>query len=164
MSIFLILDFCIRIEYTITAMTKNVLKTIRFTPTEEKSINEYLRRNRVFDSISNLGRVAVMEFIRTRAMLPLSPLPQSSTQTRPSFLWDYDLTEAQVHEILQHEPFEQRKWLIARILERAPLEEVWRYLTMEQIRDALPHLRMDPKTQRHWQEAIDVWTSRPSRS
>lgn len=145
-------------------MTKNVLKTIRFTPTEEKAINEYLHRNRAFDSLSSLGRVAVMEFIRTRAMLPLSPLSPERTQTRPSFLWDYDLSETQVHEILQHEPFEQRKWLIARILERAPLEEVWRYLTMEQIRDALPHLRMDPKTQRHWQEAIDVWTSRPSRS
>jgi hypothetical protein len=145
-------------------MAKSILKTIRFTPTEEQSINEYLRRNRAFDSLSSLGRVAVMEFIRTRTTLPLSPLSHERTPARPSFLWDYDLTEAQVHEILQHEPFEQRKWLIARILERAPLEEVWRYLTMEQIRDALPHLRMDPKTQRHWQEAIELWTSRPSRS
>lgn len=163
MSIFLILDFCIRIEYTITMM-KNILKTIRFTPTEEKSINEYLRRNKAFDSLSSLGRVAVMEFIHTRTTLTLSPISQHSAQARPSFLWDYDLTEAQVHEILQHEPFKQRKWLIARILERAPLQEVWRYLTMEQIRDALPHLRMDPKTQRHWQEAIELWTSRTSAS
>ena len=144
-------------------MPKNILKTIRFTPTEAKAINDYLRRNRVFDSISSLGRVAVMEFIRTRTTLRLSMVSQHSAQARPSFLWDYDLTEAQVHETLQHEPFEQRKWLIARILERCPFQEVFRYLTIDQIRAALPHLRMDPRTTRHWQEAVELW-SQPSTS
>lgn len=140
-------------------MAKTVVKTIRFTPTEAKAVQEYLRRNRVFDSTSSLGRVAVMEFIRTKTSLAVSPLPHDLAPIRPPFLWDYDLTESHVREILQHEPFEQRKWLIARILERAPLQEVGRYLTVAQIREALPHLRMDPTTKRHWQEAIEVWTA-----
>ena len=140
-------------------MPKDVIATIRLSTKEAKAMKDYLRQNPFLDSLSGLGRVAIMEFIRARTSLPLHPLCERPRQGRPSFLWDYDLTEAQVHEILRHEPFEQRKWLIARILERASLQEVWRYLTVEQIRDALPSLRIDSKTKRHWQEAIELWTS-----
>lgn len=124
----------------------------------------YLRRNPVFESVSSLGRVATMEFIRTQRALPLSTLHETVATQRPSFLWDYDLTEAQVHEILRHAPFDQRKWLIARILERLRPPEVFRYLSVEEIQQALPRLRMDERVKRHWQEAIELWTSTPSRS
>lgn len=145
-------------------MPKTMLRTIRFTQEEDRLVQTYLKQNPSLESISSLGRIAIMEFVHTRQTLPLRPLTPSRQPQRPPFLWDYNLTDAQVHETLRHAPFEQRKWLIARILERAPWQEVSRYLTVEQIRDALPHLRMDPKTQRHWQEAIDLWTSRTSRS
>lgn len=123
----------------------------------------YLRQNRSFGSISSLGRVAMMEFIRIRRFLELSPLQPEGAPRRPSFLWDYDLTEAQVREILHHGPISRRKWLIARILDRASFGEVSRYLTIEEVRQALPHLRMNPKVKRHWQEAVELWTA-PQRS
>lgn len=145
-------------------MPKTTLKTIRFTQEEAKAIQVYLRQNPSVESVSSLGRIAVMEFIHTRQTLALQPLEKSRVHERPSFLWDYDLTEAQVQEILRHAPFDQRKWLIARILERARFEEVFRYLTVEQIREALPFLRMDAKTKHHWQEAIELWTHQTSPS
>jgi hypothetical protein len=145
-------------------MPKNILKTIRFTSKEARAIEDYLRHNPSLDSISSLGRVAIMEFIRTQTSLSLHPLCERPRHARPSFLWDYDLPEAQVHEILRHSPFDQHRWLIARILERARLEEVLHYLTIEQIRDALPHLRLPPAVTRHWQEAIALWTNQPSTS
>ena len=138
-------------------MSKSILKTIRFSVGEAQEIQEYLSQNPCFESVSSLGRVALMEFIRARRALALSPL--TANEKKPSFLWDYDLTEAQVEEILRHAPLDQRKWLIARILERAPLQEVLRFLTIKEIRQALPHLRMDLKTKRHWQEAVELWTS-----
>ena len=140
-------------------MARSVLTTIRFAPDEARQIKAYVRRNPVFSTISSLGRVATMEFIRTRISLPLSPNVGSAK--RPRFLWDYDLTEAQVYELLHHAPFAERKWLVGRLLERLRPPEVFQYLSLEQIRTALPQLRMDPKIQRHWQEAIEVW-SRPS--
>jgi len=146
-------------------VSKSTLKTIRFSPEETREIDRYLRLNPSFESLSSLGRVAVMEFIRTRRALNLQPLEEeAAARRRPSFLWDYDLTEAQIHEILRHAPSDQRRWLIARILERAPYREVFRYLTVAQVRQALPSLRMNPKVKRHWQEAVELWTSRRSRS
>jgi hypothetical protein len=141
-------------------MPKSILTTIRFTPKEFKAIEGYLKQNPSFESFSSLGRVATMEFIRSNEQLRLRPITEAATPRRPWFLWDYDLTEAQAHEILQHSPFEQRKWLIARILERLRPPEAFRYLTAEQIADALPRLRMDPKIQRHWQEAMALWIGR----
>ena len=138
-------------------MAKSVLTTIRFAPEEAREIKAYLRRNPAFASVSSLGRVATMEFIRTRTALLLSP--GTGAAKRPWFVWDYDLSEAEVQETLRHAPFAQRKWLIARLLERLRPPEIFAYLSVEEIHQALPHLRMDPKVQRHWQEAVEVWTS-----
>lgn len=140
-------------------MAKSVLTTIRFAPDEAKELKAYLRSNQAFASISSLGRVATMEFIRTRTQLPLAPTGGVGERRRPWFVWDYDLTDAQVRELLRHAPFAQRKWLIARLLERLRPPEIFAYLSVEQIWQALPHLRMNPKVQRHWQEAVEVWSS-----
>lgn len=141
---------------------KSVIKPIRFSPKEWVQIRTYLRQNSAFESLSSLGRVAILEFIRTRSLLSLEPLPAGEGRGRPSFLWDYDLTEAQVREILRSAPLEQKKWLIARILERASLEETLAYLTLEEISRALPRLRMDSRVKRHWEETLGLWTDRKS--
>lgn len=141
-------------------MAKTQLQTIRFSLNEMREINRYLRQNRYFESVSSLGRVAVMELIHTQASVSLKPLARASLGgKRPLFLWDYDLTEAQVHEILEHQPFDRRKWLVARILERLGPDDVFRYLSLEEISQALPHLRMNEKIKQHWREAVEVWTS-----
>ena len=123
-------------------------------------MERYLRRNAYFDSLSSLGRVAMMEFVRTRTTLPLEPTPGADGGKRPSFLWDYDLTDAQVHELLTHAPFEQRKWLLGRMLERLGPNEIVRYVSLDALQHALPHLRLDERVKRHWEEAIALWTRR----
>ncbi|MBI2870645.1 MAG: hypothetical protein HYY14_02915 [Candidatus Omnitrophica bacterium] len=145
-------------------MTKNKLVTMRFLPQELKEIQSYLRKNPLFTSISSLGRAATMEFIHTRREVALFPQGGFKEKERPSFLWDYDLTEAQVREILRHSPFEERKWLIARILDRLGPPEIFSYLSVSEIKRALPELRMDPKVKRHWQEAVDLWTAKSRKS
>ena len=140
-------------------MPKSIVTTIRLTPEESKEVKTYLRQNPSFATISQLGRVATMEFIRTKTSLPLRPSSHRPTSQRPWFLWDYDLTEAQVQELLHHAPLAQRSWLIARILERLKPPEVFDYLSLEEIAAALPRLRMDPQVAAHWQEAITLWTA-----
>jgi hypothetical protein len=141
-------------------MNRSVVATIRFSRKEMGELERYLRRNAYFDSISSLGRVATMEFVRTRKALALQPNLGQEGGKRPWFLWDYDLTEAQVQELLTHAPFEQRKWLLGRMLERLGPSEIVRYATLEALQQALPHLRLNEKVKRHWEEAIAVWTRR----
>ena len=139
-------------------MKKSIVATIRFSRKERAELERYLQHNTAFDSLSSLGRVAMMEFVHTRTALSLHPVLGKQGTKRPWFLWDYDLTEAQVQELLAHAPFEQRKWLLARMLERLRPDEIVRYVSLEDLRQALPHLRLDEKVRRHWQDAIDLWT------
>ncbi len=141
---------------------KSVVATMRFARKEMAELEAYLRHNPFFDSLSSLGRVATMEFIRTRKGVALHPSLGQEGLRRPWFLWDYDMSEAQVHEILTHAPFEQRKWLLGRMLDRLGPAEIVRYVSLETLREALPHLRLDPKITRHWEEALTLWIS-PSR-
>ena len=145
-------------------MDRSVVATIRFSRREMGELARYLKRNPAFDSLSSLGRVAMMEFVRTRTTLPLLPNAAQAGGARPWFLWDYDLSEAQVQELLAHAPFEQRKWLLSRLLERLGPEELVRYVSLEEVRQALPHLRLDEKVRRHWEEAIAAWTQPAQRS
>ena len=105
-----------------------------------------------------------MEFVRTNTALALQPNRGQAEGKRPWFLWDYDLTEAQAQELLTHAPFEQRKWLLGRMLERLGPAEIVRYVSLEALRQALPHLRLDEKIKRHWEEAIAIWTRPGPRS
>ncbi len=145
-------------------MKRDVIVTIRFSRKEMGVMKRYLRRNAYFDSISSLGRGATMEFIRTSTSLSLQPNREQDNWKRPWFLWDYDLTEAQVRELLTHAPFEQRKWLLGRMLERLGPEEIVQYVSLDEVRQALPHLRLDEKVKRHWEEAIALWTKPAQRS
>jgi hypothetical protein len=145
-------------------MNRSVVATIRFSRKEMGELERYLRRNPCFDSISSLGRVATMEFVRTRTALPLQPELGQAGGKRPWFLWDYEMTEAQVQELLTHAPFEQRKWLLGRVLERLGPAEMVRYVSLDMLRRALPHLRLDEKIKRHWEEAIAVWTQPTQKS
>ena len=138
-------------------MDRSIVATIRFNRQEMSELERYLRRNSFFDSLSSLGRVATMEFVRTRTALPLEPSLGQAGGKRPWFHWDYDLTETQVRELLTHAPFNQRKWLLGRMLERLGPEEMTRYVPLEALRQALPHLRLDDKVKRHWEEAIALW-------
>ena len=139
-------------------MNRSGMVTIRFARQELSEIAAYLRHNPSFDSLSSLGRVATMDFVRTRTELPLHPSKGRDATRRPWFLWDYDLTEAQVHELLTHAPFEQRKWLLGRMLERLGPAEIVRYVSLGALRQALPRLRLAENIRRHWEETIDLWT------
>ena len=145
-------------------MKRSVVVTIRFGRKEMAELERYLQRNAYFDSLSSLGRVATMEFVHTRTALALEPNRGAAGGKRPWFLWDYDLTEAQVQELLTHAPFEQRKWLLGRMLERLGPEEIVRYVSLEALQQALPHLRLDEKVKRHWEEAMAVWLHPAPRS
>lgn len=48
-----------------------------------------------------------------------------SKSNRPYWLWDYDLTEADVRRILRGKNLSEKRWLMGRILTSARFNDIW---------------------------------------
>lgn len=128
---------------------KSNLRTVRLTGEENKALEHFMAFHPNLNHFSSLTRVALREYIQRHRALATGP-------ASPSFLWEYKLDEEAIFEIL-HGPQKERLWLVAKILEHAKWEEVWRYLSPEMIEQDLPHLRLSEKTKRHWEYAFRRW-------
>lgn len=85
------------------------------------------------------------------------------TTQRPYFIWDYDLTEADVRTILRSGSRHEKAWLVARILESAAYEDVWKYLTLAELRTIFPSLQLKPQVRAAWEFALQVWDAESPR-
>ena len=85
-----------------------------------------------------------------------------SATTRPYFLWDYDLTEGDVHTLLRSGDDETKIWLASRILESARFEDVWRYLSLAELKAIFPQLKLKPPVRAAWAYALGVWETTAS--
>ena len=52
---------------------------------------------------------------------------------RPYFLWDVEITEPQLRERLHHADPDTRAQWQARVMREARFDEVWQYLTLDEI-------------------------------
>jgi hypothetical protein len=82
-----------------------------------------------------------------------------TTGQRPYFFWDYEITD-EVRAILRDgEPFD-KAWVISRILEHATWDDIWRYLTVIDIRTNFESLHFRrSQDQELWAYALDRWTN-----
>lgn len=135
---------------------KRYLKTIRLSREESKLVDSFLSQNLAIENFSALARIAILDLISKKGSVPLRPIIEETPFKKPSFLWDYDVSEGEIKEILSG-PLEKRKWLVARILEHASFEEIWKYLTLRSIERDLFALRLRRKTREHWEYAIKRW-------
>lgn len=77
---------------------------------------------------------------------------------RPDFFWDYDLSEEEVRAILAEDDEHRRAWVISRILNAARWEDIWKYVTQEDIRAHFDLLRFrTPHLRELWAHALEVW-------
>jgi hypothetical protein len=85
-----------------------------------------------------------------------------STLQTPYFLWDYNLSDADVRVILRGDDEEQKSWLVARLLESARYEDVWQYITLAELRAIFPKLQLKPQVRAAWEFALSVWANEPA--
>ena len=85
----------------------------------------------------------------------------SALQT-PYFIWDYDLTEADLRAILRGVDEAQKAWLVARLLESARYEDIWQYISLAELRDIFPTLQLKPQVRAAWEFALLVWANEPA--
>jgi len=75
----------------------------------------------------------------------------------PYFLWDYDLSEKDVVKILHSKNDEEKSWITTRILESAKYEDIWRFLTLKQVKEIYPSLKLKKPVKDAWDYALSVW-------
>ena len=75
----------------------------------------------------------------------------------PYFLWDYILDDRQILKILHGDNEVEKLWLTVRILTHAKFDDIWKYLTTDDVIKALPKLRLAVKDKQAWQRALSVW-------
>jgi hypothetical protein len=80
-----------------------------------------------------------------------------SAVERPYFIWDYDLTEEDVRKILRGPDEDQRAWVVARLLEAARYEDIWKYISLGQLREIFPKLKLKSQVRAAWEFAMSVW-------
>lgn len=78
---------------------------------------------------------------------------------RPYFLWDYDLTESDVRRILHDSNETEKLWMAGRVLESATYDDVWKYLTLDEVRGLFPKLKLKKPIHDAWQRALYVWNN-----
>lgn len=137
---------------------KNQLRTVRFTESETALIDRYLEQNPIFDSFSSFARVAALTFLGQSHQLRLEPVAEE-TRTRPPFLWDYDLSEREVREILSRPGLsDTKRFLMERILTECRFEEVFKYLTRDELTRQFQRLSLPEDRKRHWGYALARWS------
>lgn len=122
---------------------------MRLTKEEDRRVNRFIKKHPYIQNFSTLVRVALWEYLNEN-------FKEKDIDEKPSFLWDYDLSQGEIAEILNG-PQKSRLWLVAKILEHAKWDEIWKYLTLEKIRRDIPLLKLLPKTKAHWEYALKRW-------
>lgn len=76
---------------------------------------------------------------------------------RPYFLWDYDLSEGKVKEIVQKGDKNTRNFLLGRILEAAKFEDVWKYISLKKLAEIFSDLKLRQEVKQAWEKAFKAW-------
>ncbi len=77
---------------------------------------------------------------------------------RPWFLWDVDVTDAEFRERLRHpDPAIRAQWE-GRLLREATFNEIWKYVSLDQVLRDWPYLEKHlGRRRRFWHFLLDGW-------
>lgn len=86
-------------------------------------------------------------------------MPETSGRQRLYFFWDYNLTEEDLRAILRGDNEVEKAWAITRLLEAARWEDIWRFITLDDLRANFDRLRFRFARDREmWAYALQRWT------
>jgi hypothetical protein len=71
------------------------------------------------------------------------------------FFPDRDITETRLRQLLAGPPLE-RSWAISHLLRFAQWEDIWLYLSREEVRDVLPTLELPENLRQAWARMLRV--------
>ena len=72
------------------------------------------------------------------------------------FFWDYDIAEDDLRAILCGDNEVEKAWAITRLLEAARWEDIWKYITLRDVHQWFPRLKMWRYIRSIWDNALIV--------
>ena len=78
---------------------------------------------------------------------------------RVYFFWDYHITDEDIREILRSDNETEKVWAISRILQSARWEDIWKYLTLNDVRQYFDRIQFrSPYLRDLWAHALAIWS------
>lgn len=75
------------------------------------------------------------------------------------FFWDYHITDEDLREILRSNNETEKVWAISRLLQSARWEDIWKYITLNDIRQNFNRIQFrTPDPRDLWAHALEIWS------
>ena len=75
------------------------------------------------------------------------------------FFWDYNITDEDIQEILRSDNETEKVWVITRLLQSAQWEDIWKYITLDDIRENFGRIQFrTPDVRNLWAHALAIWS------
>lgn len=71
--------------------------------------------------------------------------------------WDYPLSEKELMVKLRRGTVREKAWIIGRIIEHLPYNSIWEYITLSQLQEVFPLLRLRKENKKIWSYALLLW-------
>jgi hypothetical protein len=92
------------------------------------------------------------------ALNPTAPEHLVDERGRPYFLWDVDMTLDRFRELLRSGDPELRAYLVGKLMRQAKPDDVFSFVSLEEIRAVLPGARRHlGRSGPFWEWLLDVW-------
>lgn len=80
----------------------------------------------------------------------------SETQGSLYFFPDQRVSEARVREILERGSEEEKAWVISHLLRYAQWDDIWQYVSRDQVREIFPQLDLPENLRTAWGRMLKV--------
>ncbi len=88
------------------------------------------------------------------------PPPEATADRDPNdslyFFPDQKVSESRVRSILQHGSLEERAWVISHLLRFAQWDDIWTYVSREEVREIFPQLELPENLQSAWARMLKI--------
>ena len=82
--------------------------------------------------------------------------PGSDADAALYFFPDQKVTGARVRKILRQGSREERVWVVSHLLRFAQWDDIWTYVSRDEVRELFPHLELEEKLRAAWARMLDV--------
>ncbi len=88
------------------------------------------------------------------------PGPEAAADRNPNeslyFFPDQQVSESRVRSILQHGSLEERAWVVSHLLRFAQWDDIWTYVSREEVREIFSQLELPENLQSAWARILKV--------
>lgn len=72
------------------------------------------------------------------------------------FFPDQKISEARVRSILQHGSLEEKSWVVSHLLRYAQWDDIWTYVSRQEVREIFPQLDLPENLQTAWARMLKI--------